>query len=192
MAETPQHVVFTIIMGTLAYWMYGMQNDLEHYLTFILICVSMVVSASGLLLAFSAAAKDIEQSNLLATMFMLLFMLFDGNWISLDKVPVYWRWVNSVSCMGYASQAAVANEYRGLVFMCTDDEIANGTCQDLNGLTGEKILYNRGMDDVDVMFNIIMLWVLAILYRIIAFICFWLFFRNHPPKQIIRNMCSSK
>eukprot|EP01083_Nonionella_stella_P089411 249470_1 len=100
--------------------------------------------------------------------------------------------VNSVSCMGYASQAAVANEYRGLVFMCTDDEIANGTCQDLNGLTGEKILYNRGMDDVDVMFNIIMLWVLAILYRIIAFICFWLFFRNHPPKQIIRNMCSSK
>merc|ERR1711972_49769 len=83
----------------------------------------------------------------------------------------------------YASQAAIANEYRGLVFTCSDQEIADGLCVDPEGITGESILYNRGMEDVDIEFNIVMLWVLALAYRLVAFLCFWLFFRNQSPKQ---------
>jgi len=192
LAETPQHIVFTWIMGTIAYWMYGLQNDAEHYLRFMLIVVSMVMSASGLLIAFSAMAKNLEQSNLIATFFLLLFMLFDGNWISLEKVPVYWKWIAPLSCLGYASQAAIASEYRGLVFTCSDSEIEQGLCQDPSGITGEDILYNRGMQDVDIQFSIIMLWVLAIAYRIVAFFSFWLFFRNKSPKQIINATFSCK
>ena len=190
MAETPQHIIFTWIFGTIAYWMYGLQNDAEHYLRFMLICVSMVVSGSGLLLLFSAFAKNLEQSNLLATFFLLLFMLFDGNWISLDKVPVYWRWISHLSILGYASQAAIASEYRGLVFPCSDKEIAQGFC--IGDITGEDILYNRGMENVNINHNIMMLWVLSFLYRFLAFIGFWLLFRNQPPKQIIKNTFGSK
>jgi len=185
-AETPQHVMFTVILSSISYWMFGLQNDGDKFLVFLATTVSLVVSASGLLLALSAAAKDIEQSNLLATLFILLFMLFDGNWISLDKVPVYWRWVNTMSCIGYASQAAVTNEYSGLVFHCTDSEIEGGVCEDEKGMTGEQILYNRGMEGVDIAYNILMLWVLAVLYRFVAFVCFWLMFRNHSALQIIR------
>eukprot|EP01084_Bolivina_argentea_P270777 460508_1 len=192
LAETPQHLIFTWIMGTIAYWMYGLQNDAQHYLVFMLIVVSMVMSASGLLLMFSAMAKNLEQSNLIATFFLLLFMLFDGNWISLDKVPIYWKWISHISCLGYASQAAITNEYKGLIFVCSDSEIEANECQDPNGLPGEYILYNRGMENVNVQFNIIMLWVLAIAYRMVAFFFFWLFFRNQTPKQIIKNTFSCK
>lgn len=172
--------------------MYGLRNDSDKFLIFSLILVSLVVASSGLLLWFSAMAKNLEQSNLIATFFLLLFMLFDGNWISLDKVPVYWKWISDISCLGYASQAAIANEYRGLVFECSDDEINNGLCQDPDGVTGEAILYNRGMEDVDIKFNIIMLWVLAAAYRVLAFFFFWLFFRNQKPKQIIKNTFDCK
>merc|ERR1712087_16235 len=191
-AGTPQHIIFTWIMGTIAYWMYGLQGDAEHYLTFMSITVAMVMSASGLLIAFSAMAKNLEQSNLIATFFLLLFMLFDGNWISLDKVPVYYRWVSHISCLGYASQAAIANEYRGLVFTCSEQEIDDGLCQDPDGVTGEDILYNRGLDDVDGQFNIVMLWVLAVAYRLVAFLCFWLFFRPQSPKQIVKRTFACK
>ena len=190
LAETPQHVILCWIMGTIAYWMYGLQNDAEHYLTFMLICVSMVISGSGLLILFSAMAKNLEQSNLIATFFLLLFMLFDGNWISLDKVPIYWQWISYISCLGYASQAAITNEYRGLTFPCTQKEIDSGFCTE--DLTGEDVLYIRGMENVDVQFNIMMLWILAIAYRIFAFLFFWLFFRNQPPKQIIKNTFGCK
>eukprot|EP01084_Bolivina_argentea_P128591 227278_1 len=190
LAETPQHIVFTWIMGTISYWMYGLQGDAEHYLTFMSIIVAAIMASSGLLIAFSAMAKNLEQSNLIATFFLMLFMLFDGNWISLDKVPAYWRWIRYFSCLGYASNAAIVNEYRGLVFICTDDEMAAGDCS--GNLSGDDVLYNRGMEDVDVQFNIVMLWVLAAGYRVIAFICFWLFFRNQKPKQIVKNTFGCK
>ena len=137
-------------------------------------------------------AKNLEQSNLIATFFLLLFMLFDGNWISLEKVPVYWRWISHISCLGYASQAAITNEYRGLVFTCTPQEIEEGLCEDEDGIKGEYILYNRGMENVDVNFNIMMLWVLAVVYRVIAFLCFWLFYRNQSPKQVLNDTLSCK
>ena len=191
-AETPQHILFTWIMGTIAYWMYGLQNDADNYLTFMLIVVSMVMSASGLLIAFSAMAKNLEQSNLIATFFLLLFMLFDGNWISLDKVPVYWKWISTISCLGYASQAAITLELTGLVFTCSQSEIDNGLCQDPDGITGGEILYNRGMENVDIWYNIMMLWILAVAYRMVAFLCFVLFFRNQQPSKIIKNMFSCK
>ena len=167
--------------------MYGLQNDGEKYLIFLATCNALVVSASGLMLAFSAAAKDIEQSNLLATLFLLLFMLFDGNWISLDKVPVYWRWINKISCIGYASQAAVTNEYSGLEFHCTASEIVDGLCENEIGIMGEQILHNRGMAGVDITYNIMMLLVLAVAYRVVAFLFFWLWYRNHPPMQIFKE-----
>ena len=67
-----------------------------------------------------------------------------------------------------------------------------GLCEDEDGLEGKVILFNRGMEDVDIEFNIIMLWVLAVVYRIVAFFSFWLFFRNQSPKQIIKNTFSCK
>jgi len=185
-AETPQHILFTTILSTISYWMYGLQNDGHKFLIFLAVTNSLVVSSSGLLLAFSAAAKDIEQSNLLATLFVLMFMLFDGNWISLDKIPVYWRWISWISCIGYASHAAITNEYTGLVFTCTAQEVTDGLCEAEGGIPGEQILYNRGMEGVDIGRNIMMLWVTAIAYRVVAFICFWLMYRNHSATQIIK------
>eukprot|EP00485_Elphidium_margaritaceum_P002163 CAMPEP_0202704864 /NCGR_PEP_ID=MMETSP1385-20130828/17477_1 /ASSEMBLY_ACC=CAM_ASM_000861 /TAXON_ID=933848 /ORGANISM="Elphidium margaritaceum" /LENGTH=624 /DNA_ID=CAMNT_0049362977 /DNA_START=63 /DNA_END=1934 /DNA_ORIENTATION=+ len=173
LAETPQHIIFSILTATIAYWMYGLQNSLEHFLRFVLICIAMVLSGSGLLILFSTMARNLEQSNLLATFFLLLFMLFDGNWISIDKVPALWKWVRYISCLGYASQAAIVSEYEGLVFECNEQEINDGLCQNVNGITGEEIIYIRGLQDVDVMFNVMMLFVLAAAYRLLAFLFFW-------------------
>merc|ERR1712008_163026 len=103
-------------------------------------------------------------------------MLFDGNWVSLDKVPVYWRWIEHLSCLGYASQAAVANEFRGITFTCSDAERDDGLCWN-----DDDVLSNRGMGDVDIAFNIIMLWVLAVAYRVVAFLGVWLLFRPMSP-----------
>ena len=73
-------------MATIAYWMYGFQNDAIKYLTWVAIVELQVSAGAGLLYLFSALSKDLEQSNLLATVFILLFMLFDGNWISLKEI----------------------------------------------------------------------------------------------------------
>ena len=188
MAEVPQHLVFILIMGSIVYTICGLQNDAEKYFIFMLIAESMVVASAGLLMIFSAYAKNREQANLFMNCVVLLFMLFDGNWVSLDKVPVYCRWIEYISCLSYASQAAIANEYRGITFTCSQHEIDLGLCPNESGsIPGEDVLYNRGLDDVDVYYNIMMLWVLALGYRMVAFVAVWLLYRSVSPRQIIKN-----
>merc|ERR1711973_233995 len=99
-----------------------------------LIMQSLAIAAPGFLLICSALGEKREEADLYSTLFILIFMLFDGNWVSLDKVPVYCRWIEHISCLSYASQALIANEYGGLTFTCTQNEIESGLCSHENGL----------------------------------------------------------
>ena len=92
--------------------------------------------------------EDNEDNNII-TYDIRLFMLFDGNWISLDKVPVYWRWVRYVSFMGVGSQAAIVNEYTGLEFKNCDSDSFNSTVSACYS-TGEGVLYISSLYDIDV------------------------------------------
>jgi len=184
LSEMPQHSLLAAIFGAIAYWMYGLQNDANKFLKWELVLIIETNCGAGLLILFSALSKNIEQSNLLATLFLLLFMLFDANWIALDKIPVYWRWLTEVSFLGYASQALMVTEYQGLTFECTQQEIDTSECL---FQTGEQVLYSRGLDGVDFWQNVWILILLTVVYRILAYIAFWLLFRNHSPSVIIKN-----
>lgn len=187
LAEMPQHVILMGIMGIITYWMYGLQPDAAKFLTWLLLFELTGICAASLLLSFGAWAANMEQSNLLATFFLLLFMLFDGNWISIDKVPIYWKWVQYISLFGYGTQGLIVNEYRGLDLDCTDNEILLGECF---YLTGEDVLDDRGLDNVKISDCILYLIVLTIGFRIIAFIGVLFLFRPKPPKQIFRELFS--
>ena len=43
LAEVPQHLILIAIMGTISYWMYGLQNDAEKFFTFLLLLVTLFV-----------------------------------------------------------------------------------------------------------------------------------------------------
>lgn len=187
-AEIPLHFILIWICGTIAYWMFGLQHDANKYLIYMLIIESLAVAAPGFMLMVSALAMNRQQANVLADLTMLMFALFDGNWVSLDKVPPYCKWIEYISCLRYAAQAMIANEYRGITFTCTQSEIDLGHCTAESGqIQGEQVLYNRGMDDVDIYYNIMMLWVLAFGYRAIGFLGVWLLYRPMSSTQIIKN-----
>ena len=72
-------------------------------------------------------------SNALGVLVLLLYMLFDGNWINLKNVPVYYRWLAKISFMGDAVEAAIATEFRQLDFSCTGELDAD------TGLYGDEV-----------------------------------------------------
>ena len=182
LSEFPQHTIFSIIIAVITYFMYGLQNDINKFLKFNLIVILCTHAGAGLLLLFSALSKTTEQANLLTTLFLLLFMLFDGNWISLDKVPKFWQWIKYISFLGYSSQAAIVSEYRGLTFDCSNIPANECIFQ-----TGNDVLFTRGLQDVDVLSHIYLIIVLTVAFRILAFVAFWLLYRNKKPLTIIKE-----
>ena len=138
-----------------------------------------------MLLVFGAYAKTMEQSNLLATFFVVLFMIFDGNWISIDKIPVYYRWIRHFSLFAHGTQACIVNEYRGLDFKCSQNQLDNNECF---YHTGEDVLYVRGLDDVDIGDKMWALTGLLIGFHSIAFLGVLFLYRKKSSSQIFKEL----
>ena len=183
LAETPQHCILLIFQGVITYLMYGFQMEFEKLCIYTLLVMLTGLAGAGLMLVCSAVTKTFEQANL-ATFVILLLMLFDGNWISLDQIPIYYKWIRYLSYIGYGAQGASVNEYRGLKFKCTKPEEDAGECL---FDTGYDVLYLRGMEDVKISECIMWLIVMQMIYRFVAFIAFWLLFRSQSPLTIIKQ-----
>ena len=72
-AELPLQFIFVWIMGTIGYWMYGLQNDAEKYLIYMLIYQSLAVAAPGFLFIFGAFGKNRDVASVSASLGILAF-----------------------------------------------------------------------------------------------------------------------
>ena len=50
-----------------------------------------------------AMCKDMDQSNA-ASSILLLFMIVDGQWVNLENIPPYLKWLQELSFMGWGVQ----------------------------------------------------------------------------------------
>lgn len=144
-AELPFIVLFAFIAATIAYWMYGFQADASTYLTWCAIIVAVTDAGASLLNSLGALASSMETANLLATLIIVVLMLFDGFYINLNNIPEWCRWVHYLSFMHYGVSAASANQFRGLQFTCTLEEAPLGCVA-----TGEEFLVRQGFNNVNV------------------------------------------
>ena len=53
--------------------------------------------------------------------------------------------------------------------------------------SGEDVLYQRGLENVDIAYNLQMLFVWGTIYRFLAFLGMWLCYRNRKPWHIIKD-----
>merc|ERR1719419_1501585 len=104
-----------------------------------------------------------EQANLLATIILILFMLFDGTWVSLERIPKSLSWMSNLSFMGLAVQAAIKNEFTGLEFECDPDD---SVCF----RTGEEALVFYGFENVDIWKNMETMVLQMVVWKIIAYL----------------------
>eukprot|EP01006_Ploeotia_vitrea_P025730 TRINITY_DN58626_c0_g1_i1.p1 TRINITY_DN58626_c0_g1~~TRINITY_DN58626_c0_g1_i1.p1 ORF type:complete len:475 (+),score=246.27 TRINITY_DN58626_c0_g1_i1:807-2231(+) len=169
MAELPFHCLFAFLAALISYWCFGMQNDAVKFFNFVIIIMSAVLTGSALLIACGAAAKSLDQSNLIATLAIILFMLFDGTWISEDNVPAVYGWIKYLSFMRYSVRSAVKSEFSGLAFTCTPEEAAvfgGTTCPYSNG---DDLLREKGWLDVSVFEDVMIMLAMQVLYRTLGY-----------------------
>ena len=160
-AESWSHVLFAFVAAAVTYEMYGLRDEEVARLNFYLIIVLVTVCGAALLTAVGSLCKNMEQSNGLATIILLLYMIFDGSWVNKQNIPIWYRWAESISFMGLGVEAAVANEFRGMEFQ---------ECQGCEVTSGEQALEHLGMDEVTIAGNLLELFLWTVFYRVVAFL----------------------
>lgn len=169
------------------YWLCGFQATIENFGTCATIVVIFSSVAGSLYLFIGTLSPNPIIATILSPITTVLFLMFGGFYITLDSIPVYYKWIYYISYFRYAYESLLANEFRGLEFDCKPEDpacIPTGAHLHL-GLNrlhccvslirprepGEVQLDRLGMGDVDIWINVAILAGMAIGYRFLAYVC---------------------
>jgi len=118
LVQTPIQLIETLIYGTLAYFLSGLSRD-DHGAYFfrfymVLYCCSLAV---GQLFRFLVhVVPGLPQIQPLASLSVLLFVVFSGLTISQDDIPSYWIWLYWCNPLAWSLKALAINEFTSNYF----------------------------------------------------------------------------
>lgn len=168
-AELPSFTIFPIFFGAVCYYIVGFNPAPERFFTFLLILVLIALTSHSLGLIISAVSNSLETATLISPFIVTLLILFSGFYLNVTSIPVYFIWVYYISYYRYAFEALAINEFTNKPITCLDWELVNGVCPITNG---NQVLERYGFQ-MNLWVNVGILIGMIILFRIIAFFCFY-------------------
>ncbi|KAI9208487.1 ABC-2 type transporter-domain-containing protein [Polychytrium aggregatum] len=143
----PQVFIGVLILALPVYWMVGLQPLAANYFTFLLILVvhSNVANALGLMMG--SASPNLTVAQIIGPLTITIFLLFGGQLLNLDNVPVVFRWIQWISIISYSNKALNQNEFSGLTFNMCSANITNPgpTCF----TSGDYIVQDHNLNNPD-------------------------------------------
>ncbi|KAJ3103624.1 ATP-binding cassette sub- G member 2 [Phlyctochytrium planicorne] len=118
-SSIPLTIVGSIILAAPIYWMFGLQAVATKYLLFIAIICIHSYTAMSLGLMIGSGVKNVQVGQIIGPLVIVLFLVFGGNFLNLDSVPVVFKWIQWISPITYTNKALAQNEFRGLNFTCS-------------------------------------------------------------------------
>lgn len=165
LVELPLYIIEPMITLTILYWMVGLNPNAERFFIaagIVLLVVQVVLSLGYFM---SCISPNVDIALALAPVLIIPFMLFGGFYLNNGSVPVWLSWLKYLSWFLYGFQALLINQWSGVKgIQCP----SNTTLPCLT--TGEQVLEQQAFEEDTFLRNIIMLVVLAVSIRILAYL----------------------
>jgi ABC-type multidrug transport system ATPase subunit/ABC-type multidrug transport system permease subunit len=153
--ELVPQVLANVIMFFMAnlsgsFWIFSLALALEN----------MVFVSVGMCL--SALLPSVTMAPQIAPAVVIIFLIFNGNFINVDSVPVYFKWLSEISPIKYTFQALAVNEFEDAKFECGSSDVV---CIE----TGEQVLSQLKFTEEDLILkSCVALVILTVAFNIIA------------------------
>lgn len=166
-AEIPAHLIAGLCYASISYYMMGFQAEPRKFLIFLTMIEMEIFTGTSVLISCGTLAKDFAGANNLATLFICIFMMFDGHYINNNELPPGAKWIKELNYLNHGISALARNEFTGLGDLKCDDDQDN--CPFDNG--GDVIDY-YGYDSGSLASHFWKLALIATAWRAIAFLAF--------------------
>ncbi|KAI8990981.1 hypothetical protein BDF20DRAFT_811457 [Mycotypha africana] len=112
----PLRILPPLVMGSICYYMIGLNAALPVFGKFLLVSVLFNLAATGLCLCFATGFQSSHMSvaHLLANLVMLFSMLFGGFLLNKDHIPAMLSWLQYLSFFNYGYEALIVNELKDI------------------------------------------------------------------------------
>jgi ABC-type multidrug transport system ATPase subunit len=177
--DLPVESLVVLLYAAIAYNFIGFSPSQEQFGHFagILILVAYAGQSLGLLIGSMVSSQSL--AALLAPLSLAPFILFTPYAISSSAIPSYLTWIKSVSVFWWAFDALSINEFSHLKLRCTQDQFFVTTParqdQDVAEVVcrwplGTSVLTQYGIEPSLYWLDILMLVVIAVLFRLFALV----------------------
>ncbi|KAI9316551.1 P-loop containing nucleoside triphosphate hydrolase protein [Zopfochytrium polystomum] len=121
------YAILSVLFSVIIYFMIGLRtDDLGHHLgitTLAIMLMQLVTLAYGFLCA--SINREFGAASTIGNAFYTFLCLSSGFFISLDVIPVYLRWFQTIAYITYGMRLLVSNEFSGNSYDC-DGQGCNG------------------------------------------------------------------
>jgi len=164
LAELPFFVIFTAVFLSILYFMVGFNGLFAKFMISlgILELLTQCVVSFGYMVSCLAPSLDVALG--VAPAFMVPLMLFGGLFLNNGSAPVYLVWLKYFSWFLYSNEALSINQWSGLTWECPQNST---TC--FGEGNGDVVLDQLNFDKDNLVFDIIILGVLTVGFRILAY-----------------------
>jgi len=144
--EIPPLILEVFLFSVIFYWMLNLHHTGAAFLIFYGFLILIVFAGQAFTSFLVCIFPDTSIAIALFPIFFLPPMLFSGFYMNSNSTPVYFKWLEWLSFVKYTYRALSNNEFHGVSFYCTAEELAssNGICP---YTTGDQWLSFRGLND---------------------------------------------
>jgi ATP-binding cassette, subfamily G (WHITE), member 2, PDR len=122
LAESPYFFLAAFFFSAISYWMTGMQEDGGRFFSYLLMFWWLTSTSAAFTECVAAMCPDADLTNVVATGFLSVFMLFAGFLAPESTIPMGWKWAHYFSYFRPCLFFFIKNEMEGMHF---SDSIPN-------------------------------------------------------------------
>lgn len=162
--DLPRFIIIPFTFITIVYWMAGLNDNPDRYLILGLVGILVANSTTAFGSLISALAPNVNIALAIAGPILTPLMIFGGFFLNSESIPVYFDWIKYLSWITYANDIALVNQWNG---------VKNIACEYNDTIcykNGEEVLQFSGANKDNYYRNFILLGVLIVSYRLLAFL----------------------
>ncbi|CAI5737035.1 unnamed protein product [Peronospora destructor] len=152
------------LFASIFYWIMGLQASTARFLLFSLTLVLFNVAAGAICLLVGVLSRRVGSANLIATVVLLVMLLFGGFLLNLQTMPTSVGWLKHLSIFSYAFEILMTNELKGLILKF------DAPGYPAVPVYGEVYLKTLGMDYANRYYDVVALALIAVSLQVLAFL----------------------
>ncbi|KAH9813379.1 ABC-2 type transporter-domain-containing protein [Melampsora americana] len=112
------------LFGSITYFMAGLQADIPHFLTYLLIVYATALNLTAIFRMFASLSPSFDEAMRYCGITLNILVVYAGYFIPTPTIRPGLRWIRYyIDPISYAYEAVLANEFRGLELKCSEQHI---------------------------------------------------------------------